>query len=134
MDPATRDFVRRRANARCEYCRLPDSVSDLPFHVEHVVATVHHVDHRVTNLAWACPRCNLRKGPNLATIDPETGERVDVFNPRLLTWSEHLSLVDGEIVGQTPIGRGTVRLLDMNNEHRLQHRRELIANGEFACD
>jgi len=131
MDAATREFLRQRAERRCEYCHLPDSASDLPFHVEHIVATVHRPDDTLVNLAWACPRCNLRKGPNLSTIDAETGEQVDLFNPRTMTWSEHFTIEKAFIIGNTPTGRGTVRLLDMNNDARVAHRQTLIEQGEM---
>jgi hypothetical protein len=37
MDAATRDFVRRRADNRCEYCLLRQKHSDLTHHIEHFV-------------------------------------------------------------------------------------------------
>jgi hypothetical protein len=134
MDAVTRELIRQRAGRRCEYCRLPDFTVDLPFHVEHIVATVHQVDDSLTNLAWACPRCNLRKGPNLTTIDPESGNRVDLFNPRTMNWAEHFEFRDAHITGVTSTGRGTARLLDMNNEARVTHRQKLIEQGEFKLD
>jgi len=36
-----------------------------------------------------------------------------------------------EIVGLTPTGRATVRLLNMNAKHRLQLRSELLAQGQL---
>lgn len=134
MNAATRTLVRRRAGGRCEYCRFPDHFLDLPFHVEHVVASVHRRDDSLANLAWACARCNLRKGPNLSTIDPATGETSALFNPRTMIWSEHFVIHDAHVEGVTPSGRGTARLLDMNNEQRLRHRRELIEQGTFDGD
>jgi len=131
MDADTRSLVRQRAARRCEYCRLPDSALDLPFHVEHIIATVHRADDSLPNLAWACPRCNLHKGSNLSTIDSESNQPVELFNPRTMTWSDHFEILAGVIAGITPCGRGTVRLLDMNSEHRLSHRRQLIDQGEF---
>jgi hypothetical protein len=131
MDAVTREFVRRRAERRCEYCRFPDHALNLPFHVEHVVASIHRTDGSLDNLPWACPRCNLRKGTNLSTIDSESGNRVDVFNPRAMKWAEHFEIRDGLVVGVTACGRGTANLLDMNNEIRLNHRRRLIELGEF---
>jgi hypothetical protein len=133
MDAATREFVRRRAANYCEYCRIPDHALDLPFHIEHIVASVHRIDDSESNLAWACPRCNLRKGTNLTTIDIDSGQQVAMFDPRRMEWSAHFSVKDGLIVGQTPIGRGTVRLLDMNNPHRVDHRKVLIQHGEFKA-
>ena len=41
MDAATRDFVRRRADNRCEYCLLRQKHSRLTHHVEHIVAKQH---------------------------------------------------------------------------------------------
>jgi len=134
MDAATRELVRRRAQQRCEYCQFPDHAQSLPFHVEHVVANVHRANDRDSNLAWACPRCNLRKGPNLSTIDPDTDIAVELFNPRTMEWFDHFVFRDGYVVGLTACGRGTARLLDMNNEIRVQHRRRLIELNEFEIN
>jgi hypothetical protein len=83
MDAATRDFVRRRAANRCEYCRMPQHATPLiPFHVEHIIATQHRPDHSTDNLCLACDRCNAYKGPNLASLDNETGQIVPLFHPR----------------------------------------------------
>jgi hypothetical protein len=131
MDPATRELVRQRAGRRCEYCLFPDHALNLPFHVEHIVANIHRVDDSLENLAWACPRCNLRKGTNLSTIDEESGKRVELYNPRSMNWTDHFEVINGQIVGISPCGRGTARLLDMNNEIRLNHRRRLIEFNEF---
>ena len=39
MDAATQDAVRRRADHRCEYCRMHEADDPLfPFLVEHIVA------------------------------------------------------------------------------------------------
>jgi hypothetical protein len=131
MDAAIRQLIRERAGHRCEYCRFPDHALNLPFHVEHIVANIHRIDDSLENLAWACPRCNLRKGTNLSTIDSESGERVDVFNPRTMVWTDHFEIRAGLVVGITSCGRGTVSLLDMNNDVRLNHRRRLIELNEF---
>ena len=131
MDAATREQVRRRAGSRCEYCRFPEHASDLPFHIEHIAARSHGGDDSLAKLAWACARCNLRKGPNLATIDPDTGAQVAIYNPRTMSWDEHFEIRDGWIAGVSAVGRGTVRLLDMNDPRRLAHRKELIERGEF---
>lgn len=115
MDAATRDVVRRRADDRCEYCRIPQQATPfIPFHVEHIVAK-QHLDgdqEDLSGLALACDRCNVFKGPNLSSIDPATGRKVDLFNPRTDAWSEHFVILNGRIVGLTPIGRATARLLN----------------------
>jgi hypothetical protein len=129
MDAELRDFVRRRAAGRCEYCRLPDAVQRLPFHVEHIVAKQHGGSNDADNLAWACDRCNAYKGPNLSSVDPYTGSIVELFHPRRDVWPEHFNMRDVEIQGISPSGRATVRLLQMNSRHRVELRRELLDEG-----
>jgi 5-methylcytosine-specific restriction endonuclease McrA len=131
MDESTRDFVRDRANGRCEYCLLPEDADEWPFHIDHVVAKQHGGDEHVENLCLACIRCNVRKGTNLASIDPRTGERAQLFDPRRDRWADHFALRNARIVGLTMIGRCTVRLLRMTDYPRLEVRRELIADGRF---
>jgi 5-methylcytosine-specific restriction endonuclease McrA len=81
MDAALREMVRRRARGRCEYCGIPQKASPLiPFHVEHIVAKQHEVIDHPDNLALACDRCNAYKGPNLSSVDPETGRIVLLFS------------------------------------------------------
>lgn len=132
MDAGTRELVRQRAADRCEYCHIPQEATPfIPFHVEHIVAKQHLED--VTNdldgLAYACDRCNAFKGPNLSTIDPVTGERVDLFNPRSDTWADHFAMSDGKIVGLTAIGRATARLLNMNHSRRVELRLHWLDEG-----
>jgi len=77
----------------------------------------------------ACDRCNAYKGPNLTSIDPESGQIVPLFNPREDVWSDHFLLQGGDVVGLTPTGRATVRLLNMNARYRVQLREEWLAEG-----
>lgn len=123
MDTATRDRVRQRAGERCEYCRLPQSATPLLlFHIEHIVARQHGGGNDPSNLALACDRCNAYKGPNLTSIDGETGEVSILFHPRTDRWDEHFVMENGMISGLTPTGRATVRLLNMNANRRVQLR------------
>jgi 5-methylcytosine-specific restriction endonuclease McrA len=123
MDAATKELVRRRAGNRCEYCHLPQTaLAFAPFHMEHVVARQHGGGDEPSNLALACDRCNLHKGPNLASVDPESQAIAPLFNPRKDSWDEHFRWQQGEIIGLTPAGRATVRLLEMNSERRVRLR------------
>ena len=131
MDAATREFVRRRADNRCEYCLLRQEHSELTHHVEHIIAKQHGGSEDADNLALACHRCNLRKGPNLTGIDPRTGEVAPLFHPRRDRWAEHFLLRGVHIEGITPIGRGTVQVLAMNDARRLELRAELGAHGQL---
>lgn len=132
MDEALRKLVRDRADHRCEYCRLRQEHLPLTaFHVEHVIARKHHGDDAPENLALACDRCNLHKGPNLSGIDPRTGSIVPLFNPRTDLWIDHFELQGALLVGRTPTGRATVDVCNMNAPRRVQLRSLLAARGEF---
>lgn len=126
MQSHVRRLVKTRAGDRCEYCRIPQSATPFtPFHIEHVIARQHLDDDTPDNLALACDRCNAFKGLNLSTIDPETGEMVDLFHPRKQVWDDHFLEEAGVIRGLTPTGRTTVRLLQMNDFSRVELRDEL---------
>jgi len=119
MNAVTRAAVRARALSRCEYCLVSEASIDLSvFHVEHVIAYQHGGGDEISNLAWACARCNHYKGPNIASIDPDSGQLVALFNPRKDSWPDHFELRNTFIVGLTPVGRVTARLLEMNAESR----------------
>ena len=123
--------VRIRAEYRCEYCRLNEHHSPLPFHIEHVVAQQHGGPDDEDNLAFACHRCNLHKGPNLTGIDPHGGEIAALFHPRKERWLDHFGLDGAQIVGKTSTGRTTVQLLTMNDERRVDLRNVILSRGQY---
>ena len=125
MDERTRELVRKRAGHACEYCRLPRQATPLiPFHVEHIVLRQHGGADDLDQLALACDRCNAYKGPNLTSIDPDSGSTVPLFHPRRDVWSDHFELQEGQIAGLTSTGRATARLLNMNALRRVELRQE----------
>jgi hypothetical protein len=120
MNEATRALVRRRAEDRCEYCQLRQADSLLAvLHVEHIIPRKHGGADTHDNLALACIDCNLHKGPNLSGIDPETGDVVSLFHPRLQSWTDHFQWHGIYLVGTTPTGRATIQVLNINSEEQL---------------
>jgi hypothetical protein len=82
-------------------------------HVDHIIPGAgDHPD----NLTLACATCNLAKSDATEALDPETGTKVPLFNPRTQVWSEHFTWIDGgcRIQGLTPTGRTTVECFGMN--------------------
>lgn len=125
--------ARDRASRRCEYCLFPEYASELPFHVDHIIAEKHGGKTESQNLAWACFSCNLHKGPNIAGLDPITGSLTRLFNPRTDEWSRHFAWKGVRLRGRTAIGRTTVIVLDINHEDSLAVREALQdeANERF---
>ena len=132
MSAALRLTVRGRAGARCEYCRLPDLVPHLMrFHLDHIRARRHGGPTSLGNLAWACARCNERKGPNLSGVDPDSNRVVRLFNPRRDGWARHFVWEGLQIRGLTSTGRATVWLLEFNSDERQKLRQGLRKLGLF---
>jgi hypothetical protein len=123
VEAARRKLVRERAGGRCEYCHIHQD--DDPFfrlHVEHILPKKHGGTDVESNLALACHHCNLHKGPNLTGVDPQTGAIVPLFDPRGLSWAEHFAIRGTTVVGLSPVGRVTVRVMAMNAAGRRQLR------------
>jgi 5-methylcytosine-specific restriction endonuclease McrA len=120
-----RQRVEIRAGGRCEYCRAPQAACGYRFHLEHIVPTVQGGSDDIENRALACAACNLAKGDRTTGVDPETAQRVALFDPRNDAWEQHFRWQDDPpvITGVTPEGRATVVTLDLNGELRLAARR-----------
>src|SRR5687768_16775736 len=115
MDEKTREAVRARANGRCEYCRLPQTHSVLPFEIEHIIAEKHGGGDLLENLALACRYCNAYKGFNIAGIDPITKHIVPLFHPRHAPWREHFRWNEATLIGLSPSARATIVVLRINH-------------------
>jgi hypothetical protein len=129
-----RELVRsvwKRAGDRCEYCLLPQWALPLPFQIDHIIAEKHGGRTVAGNLALACPHCNRYKGPNIAGINPDTGQTVRLFHPRQDDWEEHFLWQEARLVGRTAIGRATVQVLSMNAEDLRLIRLALRQEGAF---
>ena len=98
-----------------------------PFKIDHIVAEKHGGPTVPGNLALACPHCNRYKGPNIAGLDPDTGQLVRLFHPRKDFWTEHFAFDGPHIVGRTAVGRATVHVLAMNAPDLLLLRLELLS-------
>jgi hypothetical protein len=123
--------VIRRARGFCEYCHFPEAASELPFHVDRIVAEKHRGPTTAANLAWACFSCNLCKGPNVAGIDPPTGRLTRLFHPRRDVWTEHFNWDGIWLRGKTAVGRTTIAVLAMNSPDSLTVREALREEGTF---
>ena len=114
--------VEARAVGRCEYCRMHQSLQGATFHLEHVIPLSCSGHSQLGSLSWACPNCNLHKANCIDVIDPDTGNRVPVFNPCLDDWDDHFGWDGYRVIGQTPLGRAIVAALEFNHLRRIRIR------------
>ena len=102
-----------------------------PHQVDHIAGRKHGGLSSPDNLAFACILCNRYKGNDIASIAPQTGEIVPLFNPRRDRWADHFRLDAERIQPISEIGGVTVRLLRLNAPERLIERRILQSLGTY---
>jgi hypothetical protein len=127
-----RQFVVRRAEGRCEYCRSPAAFAHQSFSLEHIRPRSRQGSSSFANLALSCQGCNNHKYNRTRARDPVSGETVALFHPRRHKWADHFAWTDDatQILGLTDIGRSTVEALQLNREALINLRRILVEAGE----
>lgn len=125
-----RQVVDRARNC-CEYCLLAQDLAASSHQVDHVIAEKYGGQTTLDNLALSCTVCNRRKGSDIGSVDPETGDLLPLFNPRTQQWSDNFMLDGAHIVGLTNVGRTTVAFLQLNAVERLMERDALIRAGRY---
>ena len=113
---AQKQVITQRARRCCEYCLSQADFSPDPFSIEHVIPTIKGGTNELENLALSCQGCNNRKYTYTEAIDPVTGNTVPLFHPRQHQWSDHFVWSEDftRMIGTTPIGRATIKRLDLN--------------------
>lgn len=129
-----RATVRERAEGCCEYCRVHEDDVLVPHEPDHVIAEQHDGRSTLENLALARFHCNRFKGPNISSIDPDSGEIVPLFNPRTQLWQQHFRFDGANIVPISANGRTTVSLLKLNSSERIRVRRSLMSAERFPLN
>lgn len=127
-----RNTVTERARNLCEYCFSLRIYSPQSFSVEHILPKVKGGSDELWNLALACQGCNAYKSDKTKAIDPLSGRKILLYNPRKDVWNKHFAWSEDflEIVGLTAKGRATVKLLKLNHTEVVNLRRLLRLVGE----
>ena len=127
-----KELVPKRANFRCEYCRLSAEFSYFPFHIEHIISLKHGGKTISLNLAYACPLCNIKKGSDIATFLNNPDVLIRFFNPRIDNWNDHFNIEEtGLIAAKTPIGEATIKIFNFNHPDSIIERAEMIRFDSF---
>lgn len=129
-----RQLVADRADNICEYCLIAERHGLWGCQIDHIIAEKHQGPTIESNLAYACAPCNQAKGSDISSVDWETGKLVPLFNPRLDRWRDHFRLHLPYIVGVTPVGIVTARILKFNSSDRLLERDELVEAGAYPSE
>ena len=125
VSPVLRNQIARRAQYRCEYCLIHADEAGFAHQVDHIVSRKHGGLSVAGNLAYACLFCNRHKGSDIASIDPENGRTVRLFNPRREHWTDHFRFDGSRIEPLSETGRATERLLRFNAAERIAERMQI---------
>ncbi|MGE0127107.1 MAG: HNH endonuclease [Blastocatellales bacterium] len=131
IPPALRQQVAEAARHRCGYCLSAQRYVMGILEIEHIISLALGGASDESNLWLACGFCNRFKGTQISAVDPASGERVPLFNPRTQKWSEHFQWDEAGvlIIGITAIGRATVVALQLNNELAVRVRGHWVRAG-----
>jgi hypothetical protein len=102
-----------------------------PLEIEHLLPRAAGGTDDEANLWLACRLCNNAKRTQTHAIDPYSGRRVRLFNPRVQRWRRHFYWsVDGtQIIGRTASGRATAIALQLNNLIAVMVRHAWVSAG-----
>lgn len=126
-----RATITEAGQRRCGYCLTQEAVIGMPMEIDHIIPVAAGGASTEDNLWLACPRCNRTKGTQTHAVDPQSGARMRIFNPRAQVWGEHFAWEDAGVcvVGLTAEGLSTVAALDMNNRFVVRARRVWVLWG-----
>lgn len=126
-----REEVRQRAGFRCEYCLTAEWLNGIESEIDHIIPRSTSGTSDSSNLCLAGTSCNGYKQARSSAVDPNSGEIVSLFNPRLQQWHAHFTWSDDatRIIGLTPTGRATVEALRMNHPLLVSARTIWVTTG-----
>jgi HNH endonuclease len=123
--------VAAQARHRCGYCLTETRIIGALMEVDHIIPRSLGGLTEEANLWLACSPCNQHKSDRIAALDPMSGERARLFDPRRQTWSEHFawSTIGDRIIGLTATGRATVVALQLNRRELVRARQRWVSVG-----
>ena len=124
------DDTPLKEDTPCGYCRVlfgRASSGRVEFEADHIVPRSRDplLANVVSNLVWACIRCNHKKADHVDGYDEQSEKMVSLFNPRKERWFRHfMGTSDGKIHGRSGWGRATAHRLAFNSEAVVLRHRE----------
>ncbi|MFT5165722.1 MAG: hypothetical protein ACI8P3_000950 [Saprospiraceae bacterium] len=126
-----RNEVIKRAFNTCEYCLMHEDDAFFSFHIDHIISIKHGGTTVSENLAYSCPICNRDKGTDLGSFLDNPSKIIRFYNPRKDKWLDHFEIDNLQINAISEIGNVTLKILKLNDEHRILERELLIETGSF---
>ncbi|ALB40513.1 MULTISPECIES: HNH endonuclease signature motif containing protein [Nostocales] len=131
ISESLRQKIIERDKSRCCYCLTSEANSGIPMTYDHIHPVSKGGETTFENLCLACRSCNEFKSDAVESIDPLSGETIQLFNPRQQKWTDHFGWsADGtRLEGINAIGRTTIVKLRINNPVILIARKRWVISG-----
>lgn len=124
--------VAKKANFRCEYCRIYERYATFAFHIDHIISIKHGGSSDESNLAYSCRICNFNKGTDIATLNNDSSKLIRFFNPRKEKWGDHFKVnLSGVIIPLTDIGKATQKIFNLNHPDSILERELMLKRDLF---
>jgi hypothetical protein len=116
------------SNSKCAYCESRLDEESKYMEVEHFEDKDTYPENVVKweNLLPSCKRCNGAKGTHDVRVDP-------IIDPYVEEPKAHLYLKAFRFRSRTPLGRGTIDVIDLNNSARVVLKRFEIGEAVIAA-
>ena len=120
MRRTLRDTVRIRYQFRCGYCGVSETHVGAKMTVDHFRPRSQNGDDSADNLVYSCHACNEFKGDYWRT-EPN----LQLLHPLLDSMTEHFREQENHTFhALTERGANHIRILQLNREELIAHRRE----------
>lgn len=126
-----REEVIESAFHTCEYCLMHEDDAFFSFHIDHIISVKHGGTTVSENLAYSCAICNRGKGTDIGSFITDPSKIIRFYNPRRDKWLDHFEIDNLQIKAITDIGEVTLKMLKLNEEHRILERELLLETGSF---
>jgi hypothetical protein len=117
--------VRRACAYRCGYCGVTETAAGGQLTVDHYQPRAADGADELSNLVYACLRCNLYKGDYWPTPE-QRAAGLFILHPHEHELAQHLfeNELTGELEPLTPTGAFHLGLLQLNRQELVAHRVE----------
>jgi len=131
LSAALQAQVLADAGHRCGYCHSDEHLTGMALSTEHLLPRAAGGPTVRENLWRSCRAGNEHKGAQVQASDPETGDTVSLYNPRLQPWNVHFcwSRDGAQLLGRTAIGRASIEALQLNRTMLAAARRRWVLVG-----
>ena len=128
ISPEMREFIRRLADYRCEYCGVSEIDTGSELTIDHFRPTIHGGTDEPANLLYSCAKCNQYKADFWPNAEDIAAGR-QLIHPRQEELAAHLvQAAGGTLRGLTSRGQFHIERIRLNRPQLVAYRQRKQIN------